>query len=507
MADPQTTAPDITQLSDDQLKQLALQSMPDDELKALHSSTSGIGVAADVAKQVGAGLVQGVADIPTAIPRLLNAAAPAINSAVSNVVGKFSPTKAQDMQDAETQRQALVASIHAPTMADFLPAPQTTEGQYARTVGEFVPGMMAAPGSLAKNAITGATAGLASEGAGQATAGTSLEPYARIAAGVGTGLVGAGALAPKAGTLTPDNVIAAGSQGYQSPILKQILISPGTVQKISDNTLDQLDKARLNDRLAPLTRGIVSDLATPIGGALHSVEDFQTTRTLLGKVAQNFNNPIEQGAATQAIKSLDQQFGAIPQSDLVSGNIGAANDVLTNARADYAKGMAAQRVQGKIDSAELQAGSAHSGGNIDNAIRQKLRPILTSPKQASGLTEDQLNSIDNTVVGSTPGNILRTAGSIMGGRGGLGSLVAAAEGMHVAGPAGALMPVAGYGIKSLGDALTRSKANQVVQNILSGAPSASNFQPTPQGLTPLAAILAGAKSGAMSQPQTQVPSQ
>jgi|GEM_PF-1681772 len=66
--------------------------------------------------------------------------------------------------------------------------PQTTAGQYAQTVGEFVPGGFT-PGGMLRKAANVAIPAVASETAGQATAGTRYEPAARVAGG----LVGAAA--------------------------------------------------------------------------------------------------------------------------------------------------------------------------------------------------------------------------------------------------------------------------------------------------------------------------
>lgn len=71
--------------------------------------------------------------------------------------------------------------------------PQNTAEEYARTVGEFIPGALAGPGSIARKVLAyGAAPAIASETAGQATKGTSLEPWARggtaIAATLGAGL-------------------------------------------------------------------------------------------------------------------------------------------------------------------------------------------------------------------------------------------------------------------------------------------------------------------------------
>lgn len=66
--------------------------------------------------------------------------------------------------------------------------PQTTAGQYAETVGEFLPGSVAGPGRMATKLAVGATSGAASEAAGQATEGTALEPWARMGAAFATPL-------------------------------------------------------------------------------------------------------------------------------------------------------------------------------------------------------------------------------------------------------------------------------------------------------------------------------
>jgi hypothetical protein len=69
--------------------------------------------------------------------------------------------------------------------------PQTTLGKFANTAAEFAGGSIGNPlaglGRVGKNVLMGGVAGLASEGAGQATEGTRYEPWARAAAGLGTG--------------------------------------------------------------------------------------------------------------------------------------------------------------------------------------------------------------------------------------------------------------------------------------------------------------------------------
>jgi hypothetical protein len=66
--------------------------------------------------------------------------------------------------------------------------PKTTAGEYAQTVGEFLPASALGPGRMAVKLGTGALAGLGSEAAGQATEGTAAEPYARVAGALAGGL-------------------------------------------------------------------------------------------------------------------------------------------------------------------------------------------------------------------------------------------------------------------------------------------------------------------------------
>jgi hypothetical protein len=278
------------------------------------------------------------------------------------------------------------------------------------------------PGSLATRGVTRAVIpALGSEGAGKLAEGTAAEPYAKVAGAIAGSILGHKIASPA--TLanarpTTEQVIQAGSQGYKEPAIAAVSFKPNVVESLSNTISSTLDRAKLNDRLAPQTRSIVEEMKTPIGQA-HTIEDLETARQLLGKVAGNFTNPVEQGAASKAIELVDKYMARMPQTHLATGDAAAANEALTTARANYAAGKTAERVGEKLNNAELQAASAHSGGNIDNATRQKLRPLLTSDKQGRGLTDAELGLIENSVRGSTLGNALRVAGKFLGGGGGL----------------------------------------------------------------------------------------
>ena len=93
--------------------------------------------------------------------------------------------------------------------------PQTTAGEYSRTIGEFLPGAIV-PGGAAIKAASVLVPAVASETAGQLTEGTPLETPARITAGVLGGLGVGGWQALRSGG---DEVLRRAAQGVSPEAL------------------------------------------------------------------------------------------------------------------------------------------------------------------------------------------------------------------------------------------------------------------------------------------------
>ncbi|MGO7588005.1 hypothetical protein [Rhizobium leguminosarum] len=158
-------------------------------------------------------------------------------------------------------------------MDENLYAPKTLPGEYAKTVGEFVPGAaFGGGGNLLTNVVKyGAVPGLASEAAGQATEGTKLEPYARlVGALLGSGIVPAGErlITPLPvsaerqlmnQTLRNEGIELTGGQASGSTILRNAESDLGgaAAKKFSEMQGDQHTRAALS------RAGISADRATP----------------------------------------------------------------------------------------------------------------------------------------------------------------------------------------------------------------------------------------------------
>jgi hypothetical protein len=161
-----------------------------------------VGVIEDVARSGAAGLRRGIESIPGTPQDILNLAA--IGAAyVSGKLGASPQTQeairgsldvpylpsSEDIHQATSKIEAIGESY----------VPQTTAGRYAETAMEFAPAFISPTQGLAKagtKAALGIGAGLASEAAGQATAGSRFEPIARAITGI---VAGAGPEAATAG--------------------------------------------------------------------------------------------------------------------------------------------------------------------------------------------------------------------------------------------------------------------------------------------------------------------
>jgi hypothetical protein len=189
-------------------------------------------------------------------------------------------------------------------------------------------------------------------------------------------------------------------------------------------------------------------------------------------------------AASQAIESLDDFVAGLPKDAVLSGDPAKVSSIWAQARGDYAAAKRAEKIDTALEKAELQAGSAHSGQNIDNATRQKIKEILTNPKLSRGYDQTELAAMRRIVKGTFVGDVPRFLGNLLGGGGGLGMVVGTGTGaytgamLHGASGAaiGATVPVLGYAFKKLGNAITASRVDDLSTLIRSRSPLADQMR-------------------------------
>lgn len=158
------------------------------QAKPVEQQASAGEMAADVIKSAGIGLAQGAIGLGTLPGNIEGLGRAGINYA-ADLLGSGPVV---DADTALINYNDLKERIESRT-GEFY-KPQTTAGEYARTIGEFAPAAIGGGASLGAKAAQVIAPALASETAGQLTEGTAAEPWARVAGALaGTRLPNVGA--------------------------------------------------------------------------------------------------------------------------------------------------------------------------------------------------------------------------------------------------------------------------------------------------------------------------
>lgn len=236
--------------------------------------------------------------------------------------------------------------------------PETTAGQYAATIAEFLPGAVAGPGNVLRNALMfGALPGAASEFAGQRTEGTPLEPYARTAAAIGTGLLG----------VRPSGRVAPiGGADDEAVRLANVLRGEG-VQPTAGQVMQSSALQRAEGMVEPSTRQLEDFTAA----AMRSVgsDDLRATDTALAAASNRITN---------AMDDILKGVTVTPNTALANRAAQVAADYLQNAPA----GSVVPRVRNIVDQI-IDAATTPNGKQIDLETLRSWRTALGRMTQSS----------------------------------------------------------------------------------------------------------------------------
>jgi hypothetical protein len=253
---------------------------------------------------------------------------------------------------------------------------------------------------------------------------------------------------------------------------------PEAVAKMAQNAKLALEKDALLEENAPQVHSILNKLSSPPpagSGATAPLESLVVARQSLGKLAQKWSDPTQQGAASRVIKDLDRFIEEMGPGAAVAGPAAEASALYKTARGNYAAGSRSDRITERVQSAEQRAATANSGQNVGNKIRQRVADLLDNPKTRSGFSAEELAALEYVAKGGRIANVSRTIGNLLGGGLGMGANITAALGGTLAGAnygattgliAGLAGPLAGVIAKKTSNAMTRralAEADQMVR--------------------------------------------
>lgn len=413
-------------------------------------------------------------------------------SAVSNVVpGLYALAHAPTSQDLHaTAGDALVSPDYQP---------QTTLGSYLKTGAEFTPSLLAGgEGGLAANVVRNVVApAVASEALGQATKGTSAEPYARVAGAV---LGGAGAAkaanaisessALKAATPSLENIKTEAGNAYDALTSRNVAtpIAQSTLDNLASDITQSLNNKGIRPSTADKIHNAVNEIRTPATVGSPDVADLvaarQNVKSLLGSPDAN---------KAGAFVALGRIENAIEQSS--PGTMAKIREADKN----YAASKANEALDKRLAVADLRAAGEHSGANVGNKIRQQVTNFLLS-KDAKYLSQDTKDELQKIVKGTATQNTVRAVANLLGGGGGLGMLAGGTAGYEAGGVPGAIAgAAAGRALKILNNRSVVKQAQTAAAAIRRNSPVG---QQTPLVLPPMQSpLLAGARAGLLARPK------
>ncbi len=364
-----------------------------------------------------------------------------------------------------------------------------------QTVGEFAPAAVGGPGSLAARFATRALApALASETAGQLTKGTDAEPYARLGGALAGGVAGVSAgakfnamaveRAAQKAIPTADETIKTAKGQFKAAEDMNLTTTPDFATNAAAKMRADLKGFdpeaqavvfKAADRLEGLGRAPNPLIpASPV--AMNDVELIRKQLTTM-KTSQDAS---VREAARRAIGSLQESQLNLTPAQVLSGNADEYTQLMKDAIGNYAAGKRSNTVMGKVALGDLNAATAGSGANGDNALRQAIKQLVRPvnndivPKASRlGFNAEEIAAMNRVARGSTGGNVARYLGKLAP-TGSVSGVMSGGAGFAAAGPVGAVaLPAAGYVAKMIGDLSTKKAVRALDSLVRSRSPLAA----------------------------------
>lgn len=417
--------------------------------------------AVDAAKSFGTGIEQGTIG-------LLNIGGDIASFAKNSIGGLFgfTPEQLQAMDEAKSQLgigvpatseqvTQKIESVQGP-----LYKPKTTVGKYANTVGQFVPGAVAGPGGFVRKAALSVVPGVASEAAGQATDGTALEPYARVAGALAGGLtvaqrgnVGTKGMLKNVGKSDEAyaKVEAATNAAYEKLRAAGVRYDANAV----DQSIAEVSQLRINPQLAPDSAGLRDTFAQHLGKGM-DFQDLDEMEQLATGILRDHNaKPADKFFTATILKKIKdiRESGAIATNGSVPAN--QINPLIKEAK-DLARRRIIARDIGKMkDKAEWYVSGPESG------LRNQFKSY--GSKNGRNLSKAEEAAFKSVVAREGGLNIAHSVGSRMG------ATVMGAAGLYTGQIIPALIGMVGSAAaRKFMEVYTKAGVEKAIRTVLAG---------------------------------------
>jgi hypothetical protein len=291
--------------------------------------------------------------------------------------------------------------------------PETTTGQYARTFGEFTPGLIGGPSGIGTRALTNVAApALVSETAGQLTEGTPLETPARIVGGIaghsGANIAQNAARRKSLGLPTAEELKDMSQLAYQRAEQAGVAVNPAAV----GNLKIQLERATLGGSRVRHSKSlsIIDDIDQTLstGGPL-SLERLESFRQDL--VAISKSGDAERFMAGKMLEKIDGFMDTLSPSQVTQGNTAAGVNSLKEARSLWKRMKKTEIVEDIFEGADLRSKTNYAQAGTDTALRKRFEALYNNKKKMRFFSGAERAAIKKVAEGGPVQNLIRRLGA------------------------------------------------------------------------------------------------
>lgn len=219
--------------------------------------------------------------------------------------------------------------------------------------------------------------------------------------------------------------------------------------------------AGLNDKVIA-TSGLVDK---KLGGGPMTLSEVDRARQIVNrKLFDNAPSADDARLGRDILSNFDEFLDATPPS--IGGDNAAALESLKSARSLNKRLSKSEIIADALDRAERGAAVTGSGGNVNNASRQKINAILNNKRLSRQFSKEELAMMDKIARGTTVGNRARLVGKLSPSGNGL--MAALGIGGAMTNPYLGIPALAGVVAKGIGDRSTKKLTDEIMKSVLSG---------------------------------------
>ena len=244
---------------------------------------------------------------------------------------------------------------------------------------------------------------------------------------------------------------------YQAVNDAGLRYSTQTMRRLASDISGEAQRMNLSASRHPRASSLIADIAErPQSMTLTELDQLRQVvrRDLMGG-----SDPAESAFGSMIVRNIDDMIDRARPA----GGASNARELIQSARQASRTQRASEALDEAIEAAIDRTGTSGTGANQENVIRQNLRRLITNKRTARLFNDEQTDLIRRAIRGDDLQNTLRllsrfSPDSALSGAFGVGITAAA-------GPAGALLPAAGYVAKRVGEARSGAQLDRIVRNV------------------------------------------